>query len=166
VRSREKKEAPLEVERAERIEGVRVGRVVSYDGSQVRVQHGREGAAVVARVSAAISSDALAQAAREGQEAVLVFEGGRATKPIVIALLQSSTPMVDAILSGRQMQGEKVARVDGKRVVIEGREEVVLQCGKASLTLYRDGEVVLRGVNVVSQASQVHKIRGGKVQIN
>jgi hypothetical protein len=165
MRSREKKEAALDLERAERVEGVRVGRVVSYEGGLVRVQHGREGA-VVARVSAAIGSDALAKAAREGQEAVLVYEGGRAAKPIVIAILQSATPMVDAILSGRPMQGDKVARVDGKRVVIEGRDEVVLQCGRASLTLYRDGEVVLRGVNVVSQASQTHKIRGGKVQIN
>jgi len=26
--------------------------------------------------------------------------------------------------------------------------------------------VVLRGVHVVSQADQVHKVRGGKVQIN
>jgi len=43
---------------------------------------------------------------------------------------------------------------------------VVLRCGKASLTLRRDGKVLLRGVDVVSQADQVHKIRGGKVQIN
>jgi len=63
-------------------------------------------------------------------------------------------------------EGAREARVDGRRVVVEGREEVTLRCGKASLTLRADGKVVLRGVNLVSQADQVHKIRGGKVQVN
>jgi len=37
------------------------------------------------------------------------------------------------------------ARVDGKRVVLEGNDEVVLKCGEASITLRRDGKIILRG---------------------
>jgi hypothetical protein len=58
------------------------------------------------------------------------------------------------------------AHVDGQRVVIEGRDEVVLRCGKASLTLRRNGQVLLRGINIRTEADEVHKIKGGKVQIN
>lgn len=59
-----------------------------------------------------------------------------------------------------------MARVDGRKVVIEGRDEVVLQCGKATLTLRRDGQVVLRGVNIRTEADEVQRIKGSKVQIN
>ena len=35
------------------------------------------------------------------------------------------------------------AHVDGKRVTIEGAEEIVLKCGQASITLRRNGKVIL-----------------------
>lgn len=149
---------------AERIEGPRLGRVVEARPGAVKVEVA--GRAVEARVSAALDDAALERAAREGQEAVLLFEDGDAARPIIVALLRSGTPHIDAVLAALPPAQQKVARVDGKRVEIEGKDEVVLRCGKASLTLQRDGKVVLRGVNVVTQAEQVQKIRGGKVQIN
>jgi hypothetical protein len=147
--------------------GACIGRVVSFEAGQVCVEfEGNMRGPLVARVSAAIDDVALAEAAREKQDVVLLFEGGSPTRPLLVGVLRSATPLVDASLAGPLPQGEKVARVDGRRVVIEGHEEVVLRCGKASLTLQRNGRVVLRGVNVISQAEEVQKIRGGKVQIN
>ena len=58
------------------------------------------------------------------------------------------------------------ARVDGKRVVIEGQEEVVLKCGEASITLKRDGKLILRGAYVETHAKGVNRIKGGSVKIN
>ena len=58
------------------------------------------------------------------------------------------------------------ARVDGKRVVIEGEHEVVLRCGEASITLRRDGKVVLRGAYIETTAKGLNRIRGGSVKIN
>jgi hypothetical protein len=146
--------------------GAVVGRVASFRGGEVRVELAGAPAPAIARVAASLDDAALARAARERQEAVLLLEEGDPARPILVALLRSPTPLVDAILAGPLPDAEKVARVDGRRVVIEGKEEVVLQCGRASLTLRRDGRIVLHGVNVVSQADQVHKVRGGKVQIN
>jgi hypothetical protein len=149
----------------DRIEGPRVGRIVDVRDGDVKVAlDGRE--PVSARVSAAIDEAALERAAHERQEVLLLFEEADPRRPVLVSLLRSRTPLIDAALAGPLPAGEKVARVDGRRVEIEGREEVVLRCGKASLTLRRDGKVILRGVNVVSQAEQVQKIRGGKVQIN
>ena len=148
----------------ERAECPRVGRVVAFAGGEARVQLKGRAAPVTARVTAALDDRLLARAASERQEAVLLFEDDDPQRPIVVALLRSRTPLVDAVLE--MPRAEKVAGLDGERVILEAKEEVVLRCGKASLTLRKDGKAVLRGVNVVTQARQVHKIRGGKVQIN
>ena len=58
------------------------------------------------------------------------------------------------------------ARVDGKRVVIEAQDEIVLECGKASITLRRNGRIVIRGAYVETHAEGVNRIKGGSVQIN
>jgi hypothetical protein len=154
-------------DRVERIEGPRVGVVVTARAGAVTIDYeGNPRGPLAARVSAAIDDAALEVAARERQDALIFFDGGDPGKPVLTALLRSATPHIDAVLAGPLPAAEKVAKVDGKRVLIEGREEVVLKCGKATLTLRRDGKVVLRGVNVTTQADGVHKVRGGKVEIN
>jgi hypothetical protein len=165
--AREKKGQVVTLARGERLEGARVGRLVSYSAGLARIDYdGNRAGPLEARVAASLDETRLVAAAREQQQAVLLFDGADPRRPILLALLHSATPHLDAALSAPLPAGQKVARVDGRRVEIEGAEEVVLRCGKASLTLRRDGRVELRGVNVVSQAAQVQKIRGGKVQIN
>jgi len=51
-------------------------------------------------------------------------------------------------------------------VVLEAEQEVVLRCGDASITLRRDGKVVLRGAYVETRAKGLNRIRGGSVKIN
>lgn len=58
------------------------------------------------------------------------------------------------------------ALVDGKRVVIDAQDEIVLRCGKASITLRRNGRIVIRGTYVETRAEGVNRIKGGSVQIN
>lgn len=147
--------------------GPRVGRVVGFAAGAVTVElEGNARGPVAARVAAGLDDAALARAASERQEALLVFEEGDPARPVVLALLRSATPHLDAALAGPLPAARRVARVDGDRVELEGKEEVVLRCGKASLTLRRDGKVVLRGVHVVTHGDAVQRIRGGKVQIN
>lgn len=63
-------------------------------------------------------------------------------------------------------RGRKEARLDGRCVTLEAQDEIVLKCGRSSLTLRRNGEVILRGVRVLSRAAQTQRIRGASVQIN
>jgi hypothetical protein len=58
------------------------------------------------------------------------------------------------------------AMIDGKRVQIEGKDEIVLRCGKASITLRRNGRVVIRGTYVETRSSGTNRIKGGAVLIN
>ncbi len=56
--------------------------------------------------------------------------------------------------------------LDGKRVVLEGKEEVVLKCGDASITLTKAGKILIRGKYLLSRSSGVNRILGGSVQVN
>jgi uncharacterized protein (DUF2345 family) len=56
--------------------------------------------------------------------------------------------------------------VDGERVQIEGSKEIVLRCGKASITLHSNGRLIIRGSYVETRASGTNRIKGGAVLIN
>lgn len=58
------------------------------------------------------------------------------------------------------------AVVDGRRVVFEAQDEIVLRCGEASITLRRNGRIVVRGAYVETRARGVVRIKGGSVQVN
>jgi uncharacterized protein (DUF2345 family) len=57
-------------------------------------------------------------------------------------------------------------RVDGKRVTIEAQEEVILRCGKASITLTRAGKVLIRGAYIHNRSSGAIRIKGGSIELN
>ncbi|RYZ41741.1 MAG: hypothetical protein EOO71_10820 [Myxococcaceae bacterium] len=119
------------------------------------------------RTTLELAPEDIRRASMERQGALLLFENGDPALPILVGLLKSASPapLTDAILQSLDAVPRE-ARVDGKQVNIEAREEVTLRCGKASLTLRRNGDVVLRGVNIRTEAEQVQRIKGGKVQIN
>ena len=58
------------------------------------------------------------------------------------------------------------ADVDGARVKIFARDEVVIACGPASITLRRNGRVVIRGTYVETRSAGTNRIRGGQVRVN
>lgn len=91
---------------------------------------------------------------------LLVFEDGDAERPIVTGFIQAQ-PVVP--LEGIQA---RTARLDGRQVRLEAEREIVLQCGRSSLTLRADGKVVLKGVEIVSRARRTNKVKGGTVRIN
>lgn len=96
-----------------------------------------------------------------GLEVALMFDGGDPAKPIVIGVFHQR----------RNRPGEQgVAAVeifaDGKRMTIDAHDQLILRCGKASITLTRAGKVLIDGEYVSSRSSGVNRIKGGAVQIN
>jgi len=123
---------------------------------------------VAARSLVPLDDAALAQAASERRPVVLLFEKGDARLPLLVGLVQSSTPLLDAVLGSAPSTrpAEAVERPDGRRRVIEARDELVLECGKASITMRRNGKIVIRGAYVETHAAGVNRIKGGAVKIN
>jgi hypothetical protein len=93
-----------------------------------------------------------------GKSVVLVFEHGDAARPIIVGVLQ--TPDLPAPVAPVEVE------VDGHTVTVAACQELVLRCGKASITLTRAGKILLRGTYLLSRSSGVNSIKGGSVQIN
>jgi hypothetical protein len=95
------------------------------------------------------------------QSVLLVFEDERSDRPIIVGCFAQEGPATECAVERPQE-----ARVDGQRVVIEAQDEIVLRCGEASITLRRNGRVVVRGAYVETRSRGVNRIKGGSVQIN
>ena len=137
----------LEMEHAEAVPGAAlVGRVVAIEANgDVLVDfRGNELGPIRARVA---TNETLE---RKDEPVLLLFENGDRGLPIVV---------------GVPREGAR-RREPKRRLVLEAAEEITIACGKSSITLRRDGRVVIKGAELVSRASGTNKVRGATVQIN
>jgi len=140
--------------------------VVALDGGAARV---------VASVSSHVDPIELRRAIAAQRQVVVAVAraGARASArppvrpPVIIGLVE------DRIAArGKEAVGaadgapELDARVDGRRVRLVAEEEIVLECGKASITLRRNGRVVVRGTHVQTDSDGANLVRGAQVRIN
>ena len=98
-----------------------------------------------------------------GSQVALLFENGDFEKPLVIGkiIVPGGSP------NAKQGENKTVtAQLDQEVLTLSADREIVLKCGKASITLTRAGKIILRGAYVLSRSSGVNKIKGGSVQIN
>ena len=95
-----------------------------------------------------------------GKEVVLSFENGDATRPVVLGVLHDeSTRSVPA-------PGQVEVDNDGQRMIVAAREQLVLRCGEASITLTKAGKVLIEGTYISSQSGGVNRIKGASIQLN
>jgi hypothetical protein len=140
-------------------DGVVVGELVgiSEDGHTPFITFPRQiGTAAVAARSAVDL-----QGTHIGRQVVLLFEDADPEKPIIIGILRDSGT---AALKPRL--GTIDIDCDGERMIVEAKEQLVLRCGKARLTLTSAGKVVIEGTYISSRSSGVNRLKGGSVQIN
>ncbi len=140
-----------------RIDGVVVGKLVGFGpaGEAMVAFMGAPGEGLPARATTVLDDESV------GREVALLFEGGDPRRPIVMGLIHAPV----ARSAARPAEG-LCAEVDGERLVLRAEAELVLECGEASITLTRDGKIVIRGAHVVTRAAGVNRILGGSVQIN
>lgn len=162
--------APSAPSRPEPSPSARVGWIagVSAEGHPLVAFEGQAGAPLPAASTVTASRADLQAAAERRQSVVVLFDGGDARRPIVVGFVVTAVPRAEPHLvpAGPTTELPEVAEVDGKRVCIEGADEIVLRCGEASITLRRNGKVVVRGAYVETHAKGTNRIKGGSVQIN
>ena len=143
----------------ELITGVLIGELIAMkdDGCTPLILYpGQKGTAALAARSVVDL-----HGAHIGRQVVLTFESGDPDRPIVMGVLRGS---VGWPLAWRPNQVEVDA--DGERMIVSAKEQVVLRCGKASITLTKAGKVLIQGSYVLSRSSGVNRIKGGSVQLN
>jgi len=91
------------------------------------------------------------------RQVVLMFLEGPSPKPVAIGLIHNSEHVEST---------PREVIVDNERLVIQGKKEVELRCGKASILLREDGKVVIKGTNLISRSSGSNKVKGASVSLN
>jgi hypothetical protein len=99
--------------------------------------------------------------AHVGKRVALLFEGADTRRPIVAGVLRDHEgwPLTDE-------PGQVEVDADGDRLIVSAKTQLVLRCGRASITLTKEGKILIQGTYVSSRASTVNRIKGGSVQIN
>jgi hypothetical protein len=120
-----------------------------------------------ARTTLPFTAESIEEALQSARGVLLVFENGDPALPIIVGLIQSApSPFVELLSAARPPERPLEAQLDGERVVLNAEHEIVLQCGAASLTLRKDGRVLIRGAYVETHSRGVNRIKGGSVKIN
>jgi hypothetical protein len=145
----------------------RVGSIVGItDEGEVLVDFpGNPGGPCVARSTVDLPADIGTKL--HAASVLLIFERGDASLPIILGLVRDariSVPFVGEFQASGKRRRD--IRVDGESLVFDGRREILLRCGKASITLRADGTVVVRGTDVLSRSSGTNRIKGAAVRIN
>lgn len=151
----------LVAEAREHIWEGRVGRIVGADeqGQPLVDFAGNAWGARVARRTVPLDPGTLRAAIESGRPVELRFEEGDAQRPVIISLSPS-----ESLTEPRAAVMEPEVETSASRI-IEGRDELVLQCGKASITLRRNGKVIIRGTYVETHSEGVNRIKGGAIQL-
>ena len=82
-----------------------------------------------------------------------------------------ASPLISTLTDGKHkadltLDHTNSVHVDGKKIILEGEEQVVLRCGDASITLHKNGKISIRGKYLLNRSSGVNRIMGGSVQVN
>ena len=124
-----------------------------------------------------------------GKEVVISFaqnNGGMAIVMGVIrralddVLAQQTAPIPEAVstqqeeasiaqeksLSASTMTEKPEVIVDGNKLEITAAEEITLRCGKASITLNKNGKILIKGEHMLNRTAGSYKIKSGSIQLN
>ena len=150
---------PAAASSAETITGVIVGELVALSDdarTPLVLFPGQPGTAAVAAQSVVDL-----HGAHLGRRVVLTFEDGDRSRPIVLGVLREGAgwPLEDK-------PGAVDVDADGERMLVRAREQLVLRCGKSSITLTKAGKVIIEGTYVSSRSSGVNRVKGGSIQLN
>lgn len=146
--------------REELVQAARIGRISSVD-DEGNITVWMPGVGPMhARLAIAASLERLRQVISAQQSVLLLVEERAPERPIIIGFVE------DRARPEANPPQVVEADVDGKRVRIVGKDEVVLECGNASITLRRNGRVVIKGDYVETHSEGTNRIKGGQVRIN
>ncbi|MEY4580511.1 MAG: hypothetical protein RL701_5214 [Pseudomonadota bacterium] len=165
-----KASAAKQIETVYNFAGALVGTVEHIDEhgvAWVNFAGNPEPAAVQARSTLEAPSPLAAADALVGAQVLLVFEDADPRLPIVTGVVRERLqpkPTVPVMTLDKNTVRDVL--VDGRQLVFSAQQQIVLRCGKSSVTLRRDGKVVVKGADLLSRSSGPNKIKGASIDLN
>jgi hypothetical protein len=142
-----------------RIDGTVVGTLVALAGNGTTPLVTYAGQSGTAAMPARATIDL--HGSHVGRAVVLLFEDGDPGRPIVAGCLREADGS-----TAPDAPGHVEVDADGERMIVSAKRQLVLRCGKASITLTKAGKVLIQGAYVSNRSSGVLRLKGGSVQIN
>jgi len=101
-----------------------------------------------------------------GAKVLLVFEDADPSLPIICGIVRERVQPSAAVVALGLDSPAKDVVVDGRQLVLDAQQQILLRCGKSSILLRRDGKIEIRGRELLSRASGANKIKGGTIDLN
>ncbi len=110
-----------------------------------------------------------------GQVVLVAWASGSPLRPVLLGPIADRLALAaehgEARLAAQAARppdpaDDSVERIEGKRILVNASEELVLECGPAEIRITADGKIVIRGEHVLSRARGTQRIKGGSVAIN
>jgi len=157
------------IEFEQKITGIRIGRITDItDQGRVFVDYaGNPFEPLSARFAGSTKSKLRNIFAAAEHRVLLVFENDDPKLPIIIDTICDSIDEASEKDSvAFQMDEAENVFIDGMRFTFDAKKQIVLRCGKSSITLTRAGKVLIKGAYLLHSSTGVNRIRGASVQIN
>ena len=150
-----------------KVNGVKSGTIsrIDADGSVWVDYPGNLKGPVIARLTGTMASRLGSSKDPEFPPVMLAFEENDPVRPVIVDVVCDKIQETSLPMTVNRNEVDDV-RIDGQTVTFEAKKEIVLRCGKSSITLTRAGKVLLRGAYLLNRSSGVNRIKGGSVQIN
>jgi len=117
-----------------------------------------------------------------GKDVAISFAQNQGGVPIVMGVIrrilddvisQQSTPPSHAgpahdettnLISTENGKPEII--VDGNKLELSAADEITLRCGKSSITLNKNGKILIKGEHMLNRTAGSYKIKSGSIQLN
>lgn len=120
---------------------------------------------IQARLTGAMADRLASSDVQKLPPVLLAFEENDPGRPVIVDVICETVPEPSPLISIERKAVDDV-RIDGQTITFDAAAEIVLRCGKSSITLTQAGKVLIRGAYLLNRSSGVNLIRGGSVQIN
>jgi hypothetical protein len=101
-----------------------------------------------------------------GKQVALSFIHGDLQRPMILGLIHQPGSAKRDRKVEKLSDPELDVALDGERLTLTANREIVLKCGKASITLTSAGKIIIKGAYLSNTSTGLNRIRGGSVQIN
>jgi hypothetical protein len=157
------------IEFKQNISGTRIGRITDItEQGQVFVDFdGNQFGPLSAKFAGSMQFKLRKIFEAASHKVLLVFEDDNLRIPIIIDTVSDTidkTPENDSIVF-RVDDAENVL-IDGRKFTFDAKEQIVLRCGKSSITLTRTGKVLIKGAYLLNRSSGINLIKGASVKLN